>query len=508
MKTYILPLSLSAALLAGCSSSYLAHNNDYDGVYDPGGDHLINTHAHREEQEEEPMANFDYVDPNFDPNHINPYEYSSRIRRFHNDANFGYYDPYYTNMGWYDPSPWNYGTSLYYDDWMYNNYHNGWTGNAGWNSYNGWYWGGGYSGWGGANWAYGPNRYNPWYGYNSWNNPWYNPWSSWRNCPGYYNSYDMLSQTVYAPRGQNRPGSAEYTRNAYEGAIRRATVDPPSTSEHVVSGTDRTAIPHRTVRNNEPTNTMIGMDRTEVQKFPVQVDRNATKPESGELEVRDVQMRPNTYYRQDTDLLNPVETSTLDENKGHHYDRENSDHSWNSDSPPVRSGIHIISSGVRSSSSSSGSSHSIRSSSGSSRSSNGIRSNSSSSRSSGIRSSSGSSRSSSGIRSSSGSSHSSNDIRSNSGSSHSSSGIRSSSSSSRSSSGVRSSSGSSRSSSGIRSSSGSSRSSSGVRSSSGSSRSSSGIRSSSGSSRSSSGIRSSSSSSRSSSSSSRRGGRR
>ncbi|HPT52083.1 MAG TPA: hypothetical protein PK740_02240, partial [Bacteroidales bacterium] len=58
-----------------------------------------------------------YVTNNYyyDEDDYYDYYYTSRIRRFHHDYNcgWGYYDPYYTNLYWYDNSPSNWGISIY-----------------------------------------------------------------------------------------------------------------------------------------------------------------------------------------------------------------------------------------------------------------------------------------------------------------------------------------------------------------------------------------------------------
>ena len=51
----------------------------------------------------------------YDPDDYYDYAYSSRIRRFHNNyyTGWGYYDPYFTNMYWYDYYPSSWGMSIY-----------------------------------------------------------------------------------------------------------------------------------------------------------------------------------------------------------------------------------------------------------------------------------------------------------------------------------------------------------------------------------------------------------
>ena len=51
----------------------------------------------------------------YDDDDYYDYYYTSRIRRFHTHVNYGwgYYDPYYTNMYWYDYNPNHWGVSVY-----------------------------------------------------------------------------------------------------------------------------------------------------------------------------------------------------------------------------------------------------------------------------------------------------------------------------------------------------------------------------------------------------------
>lgn len=91
----------------------------------------------------------------------NGYEYSSRIRRFHNSyVSFDFYSPVYTEVYWYNYRPYTWGVSIY-DDWYY---YGGAATRYTWrNGFGGSYW------WGFEPWQ----SYDPWMGY-GWN-PWYNP---------------------------------------------------------------------------------------------------------------------------------------------------------------------------------------------------------------------------------------------------------------------------------------------------------------------------------------------
>ena len=98
----------------------------------------------------------------YDPDDYYDYSYSSRIRRFHTDvyAGWGYYDPYFTNMYWYDYCPASWGLSIYL-------------------GYN-WWW---------PSYYYRPYYYSPyWYDYGfryGWG--WYGPYYAWDPyCPGYH----------------------------------------------------------------------------------------------------------------------------------------------------------------------------------------------------------------------------------------------------------------------------------------------------------------------------------
>ena len=301
MKTTLPLLVLSISILSSCSSSYMAQNGEFDGVYDPGGDAVV--YYETTTDEEDPLADYDYVDPDFDPNNMSDYEYSSRIRRFHSDSDFGYYDPYFTNMGYYNPNPGNFGTSIYSDVYGYGSpygnggFGNGWNSSAGWNSWSGWSFGIGYS-WGnpyGSMYGYNPFGYNP---YNPWN-PW-SPFGSFGNpyCPNYFNSYDITSY-VYAPRGQSQPNQAGYVQNAYQGAIKSETITPPSFDE-LVASTEPSVGKQRTYKNDRPKVVSTSSNSTKRQRLEAAVNRSSQvqKNTTDKIVSRDIQTRANSYYLQ------------------------------------------------------------------------------------------------------------------------------------------------------------------------------------------------------------------
>ena len=80
-------------------------------------------------------------------NYYGDYGYSSRFRRFDNRfGGAGYYDPFYTNVGFYSPNAWCYGRNYRRPGW-----------NVGWNSWGGWNVGYGY-GWNNYGWNNGWNN--------------------------------------------------------------------------------------------------------------------------------------------------------------------------------------------------------------------------------------------------------------------------------------------------------------------------------------------------------------
>jgi len=108
------------------------------------------------------IENDEYYDPSYNStttsdssgntyitnNYNGDYGYSSRFRRFDNRIpGYSYYDPFYTNVGYYSPNAWGYGRSFRGKGWNVG-FNNGW-GNNGWGN-NGW----GNNGWGNNSFAY------------------------------------------------------------------------------------------------------------------------------------------------------------------------------------------------------------------------------------------------------------------------------------------------------------------------------------------------------------------
>ena len=75
------------------------------------------------------------------------FAYSSRIRRFHRNNTWGYFDPWYTNMYYYTYDPFFWGTSINVGCWPNAGW--GWRSNWGWNNgWNNWGWNNGWNNWG------------------------------------------------------------------------------------------------------------------------------------------------------------------------------------------------------------------------------------------------------------------------------------------------------------------------------------------------------------------------
>ncbi len=127
-----------------------------------------------------------YVTNNYYNDDYYDYAYSAKLKRFYTPAyGYGYYDPFYTNLYWYDYNPVSWGVSIYlgYNWWPPSYYYNEPFCYGGFHhSYDPWY--------------------SPYYGgvyWNGYNNGYYQGGYGNSN-PYYYNSYDATSH-YYGPRG-------------------------------------------------------------------------------------------------------------------------------------------------------------------------------------------------------------------------------------------------------------------------------------------------------------------
>ncbi|MBK9479214.1 MAG: hypothetical protein IPO70_03790 [Bacteroidetes bacterium] len=149
-----------------------------DDYYDPNSSSTTNSTSNTETD-----ANGNtYVTNNYNTNDYSSddyydYAYASRIRRFHRPSSYwGYYDPFYTDLYYYNSQPSCWGTSIY-------------------TSYN--FWSPNTTIIIGSNWGYNPWRPYGYYGYSTWgySDPWYgynyNPYGFGYGYGGYWNGYNQ-----------------------------------------------------------------------------------------------------------------------------------------------------------------------------------------------------------------------------------------------------------------------------------------------------------------------------
>lgn len=154
---------------------------------------LQNTYPTQYAESDEKSGGNTYITNNYYGDQYD-YSYSARIRRFYHPYGWSYYDPFYTNLYWYDYNPFSWGVSLYltYSWWsppVWSAPVYGWA----------------YPAYGCSPWA--PYSYYPSCSPYGWNNPY---WNGYQNGyydglaagtfnPWYCNTYDPYSY-YYGPR--------------------------------------------------------------------------------------------------------------------------------------------------------------------------------------------------------------------------------------------------------------------------------------------------------------------
>lgn len=106
-----------AAANAAVEADSIIYETDENGnllrtlTYYPGSSEPVVT-TYMEVANDSTAAASNYA---YDPDDYYDYAYASRIRRFHSDVyvGWGYYDPFFTNMYWYDYCPASFGLSIY-----------------------------------------------------------------------------------------------------------------------------------------------------------------------------------------------------------------------------------------------------------------------------------------------------------------------------------------------------------------------------------------------------------
>jgi len=159
------------------------------------------------------------------------YHFSSRIRRFHrNWATFGYYDPFFSSIFWYNFNPYYYGTSIYFYDPFF-------SFGYGWPSY---YYSWGYRPWGWAHYGYGWGFGRPWgsfwagHNYGYWHGYHHGYWYG----SGGYIRYPSTDRYVFGARRPNEPLTGFGTREPgrYRGSAIKTNNVPLSGSAGVAGG--------------------------------------------------------------------------------------------------------------------------------------------------------------------------------------------------------------------------------------------------------------------------------
>ncbi len=263
-------------LLASCSSTYNS-SAPYDDVYASGKTATTVVEKRVTTVTSEPVESTtayegDYYSPDtgvgegeyseeFNPDEYYDYEYSSRIKRFHDpNTGFDYYNNYYTDQYYYNYDPYCYGSSIY----------------AGYGCGYPSYWGPSLSfsfGWGYPSSWHNPYWYDPWYsygyypyyyggwGYGSyWNGYWNGYYDGYWNGyygGGYYPSYDDdYGSSYYGPRGR-RGGSTNGSNRDGDAPSR-----PPRDGYNNYSGETTTTGTTKDIRNlNGVTTSQTGVNK-------------------------------------------------------------------------------------------------------------------------------------------------------------------------------------------------------------------------------------------------------
>ena len=240
------------------------------------------------------------------------YFYASRIRRFHrNYGAWGYYDPFYTNMYYYNYDPFFWGTSIYVGAWPY--YGWGWN-NWGWNSGFGWNYGLGWnSGWG---WYGGfgmPACYGGWGGgyWNGYNNGYWHGFNNGLAYGGYFNTFDTNSGIYYGHRGSSVSSGSNlgtgyrttsfasvYNDAAKEGKVahaNRGNVLQTADARPVKGNLDGYNVRSTTTKTEVTRGAASTVDRTPATTSP------RTEPVRERSNVQESATRNNPYQRSSTE---------------------------------------------------------------------------------------------------------------------------------------------------------------------------------------------------------------
>ena len=257
----------------------------------------------------------------YDTDDYYDYAYTSQIRRFNHPVGWSYYDPYYTNLYWYDYNPYSWGVSLYttYSWWT-----PGFYGpcasigfNYGWNNWYGCtnsfyggcfggyggYYGGYYGGFGGGfygGFGGGFGGYNHGYQNGYWDGYYAGLYNGSFN-PYYYNSYDPYSY-YYGPRGGSNPTASNvpsggrnisdlYGKTLAADGVRSPKLVPVTSGMGAIGRPKREANTSGTItRDNLPGKPRIDTGKDGMMpntNSPIGKDKNQGKPKIDQSDMYD-----------------------------------------------------------------------------------------------------------------------------------------------------------------------------------------------------------------------------
>ncbi|MDR2971867.1 MAG: hypothetical protein LBU83_08075 [Bacteroidales bacterium] len=234
------------------------------------------------------------------------YYFSSRIKRFHTNFSlgFGYYDPFYTNMYWYNYSPAYWGVSIYLGyNWWWPSYY-----------YRPWYYDWGYYNYGFCyGWGWGCHR--PWYTGGYWNG-YYDGYYAGYWAGYYHNNYDNNYAYYYGHRNNIGPSNGRNSTRTISGKddddnittryVSRST--PESFNQRYANITNN---PSNSTRNITPNSS----SETSTNSSPSIEGRNViTRGEGTNTDVRQTEAgrttNTNTNTTRQTEPLRPTSPQT------------------------------------------------------------------------------------------------------------------------------------------------------------------------------------------------------
>lgn len=276
-------------------------------------------------QEGDVEVNNYYYDEEFEYDDYYDYSYTARIRRFHSThVGYSYYDPYFTNLYWYDYDPWHWGSSIYlgYPWWSPYRYYDPFFYRPGFRFGFSW-------GWGNMYWGF-PYSWGYPYGYGGyWTGYWHGYYDGFYY-PHYYNSFDHHSH-YYGHRGSRggatngyfasnsrgsrsfgdkyeaKYGTARGTRSLEERSTGARTGRSLSQGN---KATNEAISTQRTVRPGDGQNTKVQKERiSPTNESRTRISKPATKENiSRERQAQEKYRQTDKYKYQKPTRTNPEKT--------------------------------------------------------------------------------------------------------------------------------------------------------------------------------------------------------